>query len=103
MLKGQLKSLLGEAGEEEKASHGFSSLNWRVFTFLFAKCRNNASLLAESRIQESVLKYRKHRAKKWLIVLQQSCPVCLWKIVVGECALKYIKKRKVLTFENHFM
>lgn len=104
LLRGQLKSLPEEAGEEGKASsswHEFSSLNFRVLTFLFAKSRNSPSLSAESRIQESVLKYKKHRAKKWFIVLQQSCPVCLWKLLVGECALKYIKK--ILTFQNHFM
>lgn len=106
LLRGQLKSLLEKAGEEEKASsswHEFSLLNFRVLAFLFAKCKNNPSLLAESRIQERTLKCKKHRDKKWFIVLQQSCPVCLWKILGGECSLKYIKKKKVLTFQNYFL
>lgn len=106
LLRGQLKNLPGEAGEEEKVSsswHEFSLLNFRVLAFLFAKCRNNPSLLAESRIQERALKYKKRRAKKWFIVLQWSCPVCLWKILVGECVLKHIKKKKVFTFQNYLM
>ena len=98
--------LAWEAGEDGKASsswHEFTSLNCRVFTFLFAKCRNSPSLSAESGVWESVQRYKKHSAKEWLVKLQQGCPVCFWKTLVGECVLKYIKKKKKLTFRKHFM